>query len=1203
MIFTAAAVWVAGAVGVTSALGIAAINVGVRVLAGAVISKLVTKRQDAPSGGGASPSQQPTGSRIQLRPSTDNKIGVVYGDAFVSGALVDAKISTDQKQMWYVYAIAEVTDSGIISIGDLTSTTETYVYWGDKTCIFDATDRTKVIKFINSDGEEDTSVNGYLNMYFYRSGSYTGVNTSESAIDVLSDSAIAADQRWNSSRYTYSGHAPTMAHTMFVIVKLTYNQDASIVGEEQLQVRLQNSLNKPGDVIYDYLSNARYGGGIPYDQLDRASFDELNAYSDELITYTPVGGGTATQPRYRINGPVNTSNNIMTNVEYLVDSCDSWLQWNESIAKWSIVINRSYLDYTTYDDLFVIDASNITSGLGITPIDLNSSYNIVETQFPNNKIKDQTDYQFVYLDEADQNPNEPINKLILTFPQVNNSVQAKYLATRRLIQAREDLHVVFDMDYSGIQIDAGDVVRVNFPAYGWGPIPSNPSNPDKLFRVDQVQELKDTEGNLGVRISMFEYNNQVFENIDISDYQPAANTGITDPSIVGKPNPPVIENINQESGTFDVTMTIPNKGAIIAVEFWYGPTPTIEGNNYKLWDTQFNSGTPVYTAGTTESSGVVGFQPGDYYWAVRCLTQTTKSEFSNSTSQSWSPSQIPTTKTCSQITTQPITYSDLYKLWAPDTRGTAMVCDYIPTGTGIDINGVPIKTVTITGNYSDKTPGTYPASISAPMTGGTQAEGTVTVNSDGASATFTLTNPGSGYVTTPTVTCAAANAGGSGLMTFVAELANSTIKLDFNQTVYSATGGTGLVSELWQAVNTWNMPITSLGYGSNGFVFTAKTTQMNVDGSVADKYAIYFTGNMQGDDSPNPDTYVDYKILSDDFLNDSCGNGSGVYVVVGDGGALYTSTTGYDNWTQPTLPANAVGRRLMKVIWTGSQFIVVGGNTGVSLIITSPDGVTWTERYFSATAMIWSVYNNGSTVIALGTDFWQFKSTNGGNSWSSSQIGGGSSYNFYDLVYTTPQNLWVAVGEGDGTSVIVASNDDGASWNLQYTGAAGAAFFSVATNFDIYSDTFAVGTDGEFVYSDDGGQTWQQSGPPTTVTWNTVRKFNGSFYVMSNDPSLFGSLTALITTDAPAFTFVNFWQTLRLWSYGSNPTNPYDTTIQPTPDQLQNNQSIGSSLITGTYFAGVTVRYMLVAGDLNNPSTPSTVYSSRKTITITEYKG
>lgn len=1112
MIFTAAAAWVAGAIGVTSALGVAAINVGVRVLAGAVISKLVTKRQDSPSMGslGTSSTAQITGSRIQLRPSTDNKVGVVYGEAFVSGALVDAKISIDQKQMWYVYAIAEVTDTGVISIGNLTSTTETYVYWGDKTCIFDTTDRSKVVKFVNSDGEEDTSVDGYLNMYFFRNGSYTGINTgSLSAIDILSDSAIAADQRWNSSRYTYSGHAPTMANTMFAIVKLTYNQDASIVGEEQLQMRLQNSLTKPGDVIYDYLSNERYGGGIPYTQLDRASFDLLNNYSDELITYTPVGGGTATQPRYRINGPVNTNENVMTNLEYLVDSCDSWLQWNESIAKWSIVINQSYLDYTTYDDLFVVDASNITSGIGITPIDLNSSYNIVETQFPNSKIKDQTDYQFVYLDEADQNPNEPINKLILRFPQVNNSVQAKYLATRRLIQAREDLYITFDMDYSGIQIDAGDVVRINFPAYGWGPIPSNPTNPDKLFRVDQVQELKDSEGNLGVRVSMFEYNNQVYENIDISDYEPAANTGITDPTIVGKPLAPTIVNVNQESGTFDVAMIIPSPGAIIAVEFWYGPTPTIEGNNYKLWDTQFNSGTPVYTIGTTETTSVVGFQPGDYYWAVRCLTQTTKSQFSNATSQSWDPAQPAERKTCSQITTQTITYSDLYKLWAPSTRGTALVCDYTPAQDGSDVGGK----------------------------------------------------------------------------------ATNQIQLDFSQTVYAATASTGLVSEMWTAVNGWGSGISGLAYGSNGYVFTTGTN-------------IFGTGNIQGETSPNPDTYVDYKVDTGETMNDCAGNSSGVYVCVGDNATVYRSPNGYDSFTQQTLPSGAAGVKFNKVIWTGTYFVAVGGTGTRGYVMISADGITWYEKAnVTSTGIVWSVAQNGSTIIALGSNLWKFYSTDSGATWSYIQIAGGSGYAMYDMTYASHHNAWIAVGEYGNTPAILRSTDDGANWTETYSTSATQELYSIATNFDIYSDTFAVGSNGIFLYSDDGGVTWSQQPLPVVTTWFVMRNYNNSFIAMNNGITGYSNLIWPISTSSVTWDSISIWQTKRLWAYGSSQNNPYDVTIQPAPDQLPNNIPVSATIVTGSYFAATPVRYFLVAGDLNNPSTPSTIYSSRKSIAITEFKG
>ena len=153
-VFTAAATFIAGAIGVTSALGIAAINLGVRVLATVVVSSLIANRlQDKNQPSGTQPVAQTTGSRVQLPASTDNKIGVIYGSAFISPAMVDAKISTDQKTLWYCMALCEVTDTGIIAMGDVNSTTNTNIFWGDKELFFDATDKTKVVKTINSNGE------------------------------------------------------------------------------------------------------------------------------------------------------------------------------------------------------------------------------------------------------------------------------------------------------------------------------------------------------------------------------------------------------------------------------------------------------------------------------------------------------------------------------------------------------------------------------------------------------------------------------------------------------------------------------------------------------------------------------------------------------------------------------------------------------------------------------------------------------------------------------------------------------------------------------------------------------------------------------------------------------------------------------------------------------------------------------------------
>ena len=792
----------------------------------------------------------------------------------------------------------------------------------------------------------------------------------------------------------------------------------------------------------------------------------------------------------------------------MVDSCDSWLQWNEAYAKWSVIPNRSYLDYTTYENLFQINSNNLVSGITISPVDLNQTYNTIEVQFPNTKIKDERDFTFVTLDEADENPNEPINKLIVELPIVNSSVQAKYLATRRLIQSREDLVATFEMDYSGIQINAGDVVRIRHEAYGWGPTDVDPLALDKLFRIDQVQEEKKSDGTLGVRISAFEYNNQVYENIDISDYDPAENTGLSDPTIVATPAAPTITDVNEESGTFTVQAVIPSPGQIIAMEFWYGPTPTIENNNYLLWDTQLNSTTPVYTAGTVESTSVVGFQPGDYYWAVRALTQTTKSSFSNSTSQAWSPAQPATRVVCESLPSAAVVYSDLYKLWAPNTRGTVLACDYTPAQTGSDVGGQP----------------------------------------------------------------------------------TSQIDLAIGITNYTAGTNTGLVAEIWEAIQSWAYPIQAMAYGGPaGFVFASSS-------------GIYTTGNMQGVDSINPITYEQFAHNATTSVNGIVYAG-GKYVAVCNDGLIWYSTTGYDGWTAATVPGGASSHDFYAVAHNGSVFVAVGGTfssvgAGTAYICSSSDGITWTQRYSSTPNVLYCVAYNGSSFTALGAGF-VLATSSDGLSWTVSSVPGGSGYSIAGVTYNSISGLWIAVGRSASNSIIFTSPTT-VTWTIRYTGVAGAEFFGVATNTATYNHTVAAGTFAEIVTSSDGGISWVDSGITGTQSWYTVQNLNGAFYVMSDGTVT--SYTAPIASSL-AFDLIDIWETFRLFSYGSSPNSPYDVTIQPIQDQMPNNIPFNYTFRTGVYLAGVPLKYLLVAGNLNNPATPSVTYSSRKSIAITEFRG
>lgn len=608
-IFTAIAAGVtaiAGAIGFSAAVaaGIGTVAAfAARTLLTVGITKLLVNRSGKTASGSSN-----AGARIQLPPATDNKLPVVYGSAFIGGIVTDAKISTDQKTMWYVLTLAEHTDTttgSAYTYGDI-------YYNGKLVTLGTGGDAAKVLSLSTNEAtpQVDTKIAGNLYMYLFTNGSSSGVNTGgQTAIQILQDSAIPTSQRWTST--------DVMSNAAFMIVKVTYNQDAGTTNVGTVKVQLENSINKPGDAIKDYLINDRYGCAIPLSRIDTTSLTALNTYSDELIDYIPAGGGSAQQARYRINGPINTGNDCLSNLQQLVDACDSWLQYSELTGQWKIVINKAYdqaPDAQTLGDLYSVTSDNLVGGIEVNPIDLNGMYNQVEVQYPNYNITDQTDYQFISLWDSYPSllsPNEPINKLTIQLPIVNNAIQAKYLALRRLLQGREDLVISFATDYSGIQVEAGDIIKVTLSQYNWT---------NKLFRVTYVGEQKYPDGSLGATMTAYEYNNTVYDDNPLQDFVPEANTGLSDPNIIGTPNPPTFvldtaNTINQ----LTVYGIVPNPGTVLYMDFNYGNTSNSANHVYYTSVSSAN-GAP-YVAGANVSTTVTNLPAGNLYWSVTARNQ------------------------------------------------------------------------------------------------------------------------------------------------------------------------------------------------------------------------------------------------------------------------------------------------------------------------------------------------------------------------------------------------------------------------------------------------------------------------------------------------------------------------------------------------------------------------------------------------------
>jgi hypothetical protein len=509
--------------------------------------------------------QQDMGVRQQVPPSAVNAIPIVYGDAYMGGTFVDAVLSTDQKTMYYVLAISSISPNGQFLFDN------TKMFYGDRLMTFDGTDQTKVISLTDeaSPPNVDTKISGNLYINLYKSdaaGTITALNGASPPSTVMGGADIAVAQRWTGTRQ--------MNGLAFAIVKLVYNRDAGTTQLSPITFKVAHYLNgagsaKPGDVWYDYITNSVYGGAVDPAFVDSTSRTALNAYSDQTITFTNSSGTPSTQARYRINGVLDAGESVLSNIDRIMSSCDSWMTYNAALGQWAVVINKAETTSYAFTD------NNIIGDIRVSATDITSSINQVEARFPFKENRDQANFINIETPSGLLYPNEPVNKYSITYDLVNDSVQAHYLANRLLEQAREDLIVSFNTTYFGIQVDAGDVVSVTNSDYGWNA---------KLFRVMKVNEASLADGSLGARLELSEYNAQVYDDQTINQFAPVPNSGLPSAIFFSPLSAPTLTSSNPASTipNFDVSVSIPATGRVTYVELYYTTSPIPTASDWSL---------------------------------------------------------------------------------------------------------------------------------------------------------------------------------------------------------------------------------------------------------------------------------------------------------------------------------------------------------------------------------------------------------------------------------------------------------------------------------------------------------------------------------------------------------------------------------------------------------------------------------------------
>lgn len=543
------------------------------------------------------------GVRQQLNPNTETKLPVLYGSAFFGGNIVDAHLSSDLRVMKYVLALNEITSSTTLQGANVNYVFDD-VYLNNNRVIFKA-DGITVDYTLDRSGNQDVSFRDLVKIYMYTPGPKQPAG--------YSGTTPASDQvmpTWTAVTHPMTGLA-------YAIVEVTYNRSKNVTGLPDCVFHLTNSMTLPGDVLYDYMTNARYGAGIPVEEIDTSSLNQLNNFALQGFSYE-TAAGQADTGRVDINGLVDTATITLDNMEELAKAGGAWLNYDIHSGRWGAIINRAF---TVNDTIVSLDDSNILGEIAISGTSLTQLNNIADVRFQNANVLDKPDYVKISLPEEDLLPNEPRTSLQLSLPFTNKQAVALKLGLQLLKQARVDKIISFTTDYSWINLRAGTLVKVTSDVFGFN---------EKVFRIITSEESEGEEGEIQIEFTCLEYSAGVYE-FDIQEFAVETDDGILNIGSIGRPGTPQISKFEISARPrIQIESTTPT-GVVEGLEFWISNDVALDEaqRSYRLIGTRVPADAGTFPQGTNVIFEYDALSTGDFVVKTRGFNAIVFGQFSD----------------------------------------------------------------------------------------------------------------------------------------------------------------------------------------------------------------------------------------------------------------------------------------------------------------------------------------------------------------------------------------------------------------------------------------------------------------------------------------------------------------------------------------------------------------------------------------------
>ena len=317
------------------------------------------------------------------------------------------------------------------------------------------------------EGEIESITDVYLDDILSTDSKYSGLL---SISKYLGSDTQAADQTFIDANIGWTS-AHQLKGVAYLAVRLKWSSDAfSGIPSIQAVVKGRKIWNgtttaystNPAWCLRDYLTNARYGKGLPASFINDTLFSAAAAKCDSLVT--PYTGGTQ-QKIFECNAVLETDRAVLENAKILLSGFRGLMPYSN--GQYGVIVEDQG------SSTFSFDESLIIGGISIQSETKKNRFNRVIAVFDNpdaNWQSDQIEYPPTGSAEETQYLTEDggieLEKRI-TLDTITNTYTAQDIAEIALKRSRNSLACTFVSTSEALNIAVGDIVDVTHSTPAW----------------------------------------------------------------------------------------------------------------------------------------------------------------------------------------------------------------------------------------------------------------------------------------------------------------------------------------------------------------------------------------------------------------------------------------------------------------------------------------------------------------------------------------------------------------------------------------------------------------------------------------------------------------------------------------------------------------------------------------------------------------